>query len=219
MRCTGPPVHKRSCGAPCAGSTRGGRALVSRRRPDSGRSGCASAGLRHRRHGRARGCAAVWWPWLGHCGGAAPRRASMVAASDRGAECVLWIGFSGRKPCRHSCRRRWRRRPRASFSCWGLHLGASSPLRGFSGRKPCAPRTSDGGAFGVVTSLEASFSETHLGLWQCRVVVAMGGFCRWRGKAAGADGWLEGGCSAFVAVAKFMPVGRGLCTGVGSCCL
>ena len=105
LRCTGPPVHKRSCGAPCAGSTRGGRALASRRRPDSGRSGCASAGLRHRRHGRARGCAAVWWPWLGHCGGAAPGRASMAAALERRAECMLWIGFSGRKPCRHSC---WR---------------------------------------------------------------------------------------------------------------
>ena len=103
--------------------------------------------------------------------------------------------------------------------CWGRHLGASSPLRGFSGRKPCPPRTSDGGAFGVVTSLEASFSETDLGLWQCRVVVTMGGFCRWRGKAAGADGWLEGGCSAFVAVAKFTPAGRRLCTGVGSFCL
>ena len=74
-------------------------------------------------------------------------------------------------------------------------------------------------AFGVITSLEASFSETHLGLWQCRVVVAMGGFCRWRGKAAGADGWLEGGCSAFVAVAKFTPAGKGLCTSVGSCYL
>src|SRR6185312_10134203 len=36
---------------------------------------------------------------------------------------------------------------------------------------------------------------------------------------AGADGWLEGGCSAFVAVAKFTPAGRGFCTGVGSCCL
>ena len=78
---------------------------------------------------------------------------------------------------------------------------------------------SDGGAFSVVTSLEASFSETHLGLWECRVVVAMDGFCRWRGKAADADGWLEGGCSAFVAVAKLTPAGRGLCTGVGSCCL
>ena len=47
----------------------------------------------------------------------------------------------------------------------------------------------------------------------------MGGFCRWLGKAADADGWLEGGCSAFVAVAKFTPAGRGLCTGVVSCCL
>ena len=51
------------------------------------------------------------------------------------------------------------------------------------------------------------------------VVMAMGGFCRWLGKAADADGWLEGGCSAFVAAAKFTPAGRGFCTGVGSCCL
>jgi len=42
----------------------------------------------------------------------------------------------------------------------------------------------------------------------------MGGFCRWCGKAVDADGWLEGGCSAFVAAAKFTPAGRGLRTGV-----
>ena len=74
-------------------------------------------------------------------------------------------------------------------------------------------------AFGVITSLEASFSETHLGLWQCRVVMDMGGFCRWHGKAADADGWLDGGCCGFVAVAKLTPAGRGFCIGVGSCCL
>ena len=44
---------------------------------------------------RAQGCAAVWWLWLGHCGGAAFGRASMAAALERRAECMLWIGFSG----------------------------------------------------------------------------------------------------------------------------
>jgi hypothetical protein len=33
---------------------------------------------------------------------------------------------------------------------------------------------SDSGAIGVITSLEASFLETHLGLWHCRFAVGHG---------------------------------------------
>jgi hypothetical protein len=51
------------------------------------------------------------------------------------------------------------------------------------------------------------------------VAVIRGGFCRWRDKAAGAGGWLEGGCRALVAAAKIMPAARSLRLGVGSGCL
>lgn len=54
-----------------------------------------------------------------------------------------------------------------------------------TGSLACPPL--DGGAFGGVTSLEASFAETHLSLWLCRCrrgqgwplpVVRQGGWCR-----------------------------------------
>jgi hypothetical protein len=47
----------------------------------------------------------------------------------------------------------------------------------------------------------------------------MGGFCRWRGKAASADGWLEGGSRAHVVAVKIMPATTGCCMGVGLSCL
>jgi len=43
----------------------------------------------------------------------------------------------------------------------------------------------------------------------------MGGFRRWRGKAAGAGGWLNRGCRALIAAAKIVPAARGLHKGVG----
>jgi hypothetical protein len=49
--------------------------------------------------------------------------------------------------------------------------------------------------------------------------LVMGGFCRWRGKAAGVGGWLEGGCRAHMMAAKIMLAARGHCMGVGLGCL
>jgi hypothetical protein len=51
--------------------------------------------------------------------------------------------------------------------------------------------------FGVVTSLEASMKRSISAVVLPVLSLVMGGFCRWRGKAAGADGRLEGGVGIF----------------------
>jgi hypothetical protein len=49
--------------------------------------------------------------------------------------------------------------------------------------------------------------------------LVMGSFCRWRGKAAGVDGRLEGGCRAHVVVTNVLPAASGRRMGVGFGCL
>ncbi|CAO2045471.1 unnamed protein product [Urochloa humidicola] len=77
----------------------------------------------------------------------------------------------------------------------GVILEPIHVAQGSLGENPVQFWTSDGGTTGVVTSLEASFLETHLRLWHCRIR-------RWScetyaGGAArrfGAGGKFEGGC-------------------------
>lgn len=53
------------------------------------------------------------------------------------------------------------------FPCWGRHLGAPPTIALDSlGESPVQFWTCDGGATGVVTSLEASLLETRLSFWE-----------------------------------------------------
>jgi len=96
----------------------------------------------------------------------------------------------------------------------GRHQGAPSVLHGFSSLS----------TFGRATAAPSASSPP----WRRRlqrpisacgfagVAVVRGGLCRWCGKAAGAGGWLEGGCRVLMAAAKIMPAAKGLRSGVGS---
>ena len=111
--------------------------------------------------------------------------------------CRGGLGDPGVSPCRHSCRWTRRRRPRTSFPCWGRHVGDTTLLHRFLWVKTLSsPWTSDGGAFGVVPSLEASSQENRLGFgfagplvmdgnsrgWQVRRVESLMGVAKptWR---------------------------------------
>jgi len=138
---------------------------------------------------------------------AAPPPRGHAASAARGHRLII-TGVAATAAGDGDCIR-GRRSPRR-----GRHQGAPSVLHGFSSLS----------AFGRATAAPSASSPP----WRRRlqrpisacgfagVAVVRGGLCRWCGKAAGAGGWLEGGCRVLMAAAKIMPAAKGLRSGVGS---
>ena len=79
------------------------------------------------------------------------------------------------------------------LSVGGVILEHIYVAQGSLGESPVRLQTIDGGAFGVVTYLEASFCRDPSRPVALAVSpLVRGCFHQWRGKAGGAGGWLDG---------------------------
>ena len=136
-----------------AEAVRGSRGMEEIMRPES--SGADEVMVELRRHGACR------------CGGGfAPDGLSWLWCQNV-APCTRSMGLDapGESPCRRSCRWDDGSISGRRFVCWGRHFGALTlPHRVLWVKTLSISWTSDGGAFGVVPSLEASSLETHLSL-------------------------------------------------------